>query len=278
MVTSTRERPGAPTPFGAVVLVVEGHWMWYRRNWRASVVNSVLQPVLALIAFGVFFGRLAERGDGLAAVTGGVDYLVYLTPALLCAAALQTAAAESSFPVFAGFQWQRTYLAVTATPVTPNQLATGQLCWVGLRVAVTSVIYLAVAAAFGGVRSLGIVGALGAAVLTAAAFSAPVAALAASQRRMNQSFNILFRFVVVPMTLFAGTYFPVDRLPEWAQVVAVVTPLWHGTELARAAVLGGTQLGGTGLLGVLGHLGYLLVWVVAGLALAQWRFRVRLRA
>ncbi len=265
------DRPSAPSPPRAVGLVVEGHWMWYRRNWRAGAVSSVLQPLLTLIAFGVFFGRLAAAGGGLEQVTGGAPYLEYLTPALLCAAALQTAATESTFPVFAGFKWSKSYEGITATPVTPTQLATGQLIWVGLRVLVTSVVYLAVAAAFGGVRSVGVVAALAVAALTAVAFAAPVAALSASLHRENQVFNMLFRFVVVPMTLFAGTYFPITRLPEWAQVVAVVTPLWHGTELARDAVLDRGTLGAD-----LGHLAYLIAWVVVGLALSRWRFRVRL--
>ena len=265
------EQARASSPARTVGLVVEGHWMWYRSNWRSSVVSSVLQPLLALVAFGVFLGRLARGGAGLASVTGGAPYLVYLTPALLCAAALQVAATESSFPVFAGFQWQKSYEGITATPVGPAQLATGQLSWVGLRVLFSGAVYLAVAAAFGGVRSVGIVVALGVAVLTGLAFAAPVTAMSASLLRDGQAFNILFRFVVVPMTLFAGTYFPIDRLPGWAQVVAVATPLWHGTQLARGAALGTWELGPS-----LGHLAYLLLWAVVGLALARWRFTVRL--
>ena len=97
------QRPSAVRPPRAVGLVVEGHFTWYLKNWHVSVVSSVLQPLLALVAFGVFFGRLAAGGSGLAQVTGGVDYLVYLTPGLLCAAALMSATTESSFPVFAGF-------------------------------------------------------------------------------------------------------------------------------------------------------------------------------
>ena len=267
----TQETARASASARTVWLVVEGHWLWYRRHWRSSAVSSVLQPLLALVAFGVFFGRLAQGGAGLGAVTGGAPYLEYLTPALLCAAALQVAATESSFPVFAGFQWHKNYEGITATPVTPAQLATGQLSWVGLRVLFSGAVFLAVAAAFGGVRSWGVVVSLAVAVLTGVSFAAPVAAMAASLRRDGQAFNILFRFVVVPMTLFAGTYFPIERLPGWAQVVAVVTPLWHGTQLARGAALGTAQVGAS-----LGHLAYLLLWTAVGLALARWRFTVRL--
>jgi lipooligosaccharide transport system permease protein len=271
-VTTTRTtRLEPPSALRAVALVVEGHVTWYRRNWRASVVASVVQPLLALVAFGIFFGRLADRGSGLDQITGGAPYLVYLTPALLCAAALQTGATESSFPVYAGFEWQKTYEAITATPVSPAQLALGHLSWVTTRMLGGGVVYIAIAAAFGGVRSAGIVIALLVATLTGLSFAAPVAAIAASLRREGQTFNVMFRFVVVPMGLFAGTYFPIERLPEWAEVVARVTPLWHGTQLARGATLGTWQL-----LPSLGHLAYLLLWAAVGVALSCWRFDKRL--
>jgi lipooligosaccharide transport system permease protein len=251
-------------------LVVEGHIAWYLKNWQVSIVSSVLQPLLALVAFGVFFGKLAKGGAGLAAITGGVEYLVYLTPGLLCAAALMSATIESTFPVHAGFMWQKNYEAITATPVSPIQLALGQTSWVALRVLGGGAVYLAVAGAFGGVDSPRVLIGLLVSVLTGLAFSTPIAALAASIKRDN-AFNVIFRFVVVPMMLFAGTYFPIDRLPEWAQVVAVVTPLWHGTELARSATLGTWEL-----LPSLGHLAYLLAWLATGITLVCWRFRVRL--
>ena len=76
------------------------------------------------------------------------------------------------------------------------------------------------------------------------------------------AFTVLFRLVVIPMTLFSGTFFPVDRLPGWMRPLAWVSPLWHGTELARAAALDRWVP-----LAALGHLGYLLPcsrWALAG--------------
>ena len=82
---------------------------------------------------------------------------------------------------------------------------------------------------------------------------------------------MLFRFVLIPMTLFSGTFFPIDRLPAWVQPVAWVSPLWHGTELARAAALGRWAP-----LAALGHLGYLLVLLAVGIALAMRVYTRRL--
>jgi lipooligosaccharide transport system permease protein len=270
---STGRAPGAVR---GVLLVVEHSWVWYRRNWRATAVSSILQPLLFLLAFGVGFGALVEGGSGVgggvAAATGGVGYLVWLAPALLAVSAVQTAAFESSYPVLSGFKWQRHYHAMTAGPVSPAQVALGHIAWVAVKTAGAGVIYIGVIAVFGGVASPGIAVSLLAAVLTGAAVAALVSAFSATLESEGTAFSVLFRFVVLPMMLFSGTFFPIDRLPGWVQPVAWVSPLWHGTEVARAAALDRWQP-----LAALGHTAYLLALLVLGAALAARLYTRRLQ-
>jgi lipooligosaccharide transport system permease protein len=253
------------------LLVVEHHWTWYRRNWRATAVSSVLQPLLFLLAFGVGFGALIDGTGRAAEATGGLDYLVWLAPALLCVSAVQTAVFDSTYPVLSGFKWQRNYLAMTATPISPGQVVAGHLGWMTLKIAGSGAVYVAVIAVFGGVRSPGIVPALLAALLAGAAVAAPVTAFTAGVQDEGSAFSVLFRLVLIPMTLFSGTFFPVDRLPAWVQPIAWLSPLWHGTELARAAALGG----GAPLV-ALGHVAFLAALAAGGAAVAVGRFRRRL--
>jgi lipooligosaccharide transport system permease protein len=96
-------------------------------------------------------------------------------------------------------------------------------------------------------------------------------AFSATVEREGTAFNNVFRFVVMPMTLFAGTFFPVASLPVWVRPLAWITPLWHGTELSRAAAFGRMQFWP-----VLGHIGYLLLLIGIGAALAGRFFRRRL--
>jgi lipooligosaccharide transport system permease protein len=249
------------------LLVVEGFWTWYRRNWRATLISSVLQPLLVLLAFGVGLGTLVRSSEAI----GGVSYLVYLAPALLVMAAVQNAAVESTWPIMSAFKWQRTYEAIIATPVTISQLLAGQLLWIALRLLLSGAAYLAVIALFGGITGWGALGALLFAILCGMAFSAPVVALAAATKREGSVFSALFRFVVLPMTLFSGTFFPVSQLPIWGQVLAWVSPLWHGTELARGAALGTLRP-----LPAAGHVMYLGALLVVGVLLARWRYVKRL--
>ena len=276
--------PDAPAPpvagratgaVGGVLLVVEHHWTWYRRNWRATAVSSILQPLLFLLAFGVGFGALVDGTGRAAEATGGFDYLVWLAPALLCVSAVQTAMFDSTYPVLSGFKWQRVYLAMTATPIRPGQVVAGHLVWLVLKIGGSGAIFVAVIAVFGGVRSPGIVAALLVATLTGAAVAALITAFTAAVHDEGSAFSVLFRLVLVPMTLFSGTFFPVDRLPAWVQPITWASPLWHGTELARAAALGGGPAG-AGTLPALGHAAVLVVLAAAGSAVAAVRFRRRL--
>jgi lipooligosaccharide transport system permease protein len=251
----------------AVLAVMESFWIWYRRGWRATVVSSVLQPVLFLLAFGVGFGSLVRTG----AATGGVPYLVYLAPGLLAMTAVQTAAFESTYPVLSGFKWQQVYWGMSASPITPGQIAVGHLCWVAARMLSSGAVYLLAIVLVGGAAGIGIVVSLLAAVLCGSAFSAITMAFAATVVNEGTAFASYFRFVLIPMTLFAGTFFPVSQLPVWLRPVAWATPLWHGTELARGAALNTLRWWPA-----LGHLAYLLALLAIGVALIRWRFTVRL--
>ena len=120
-----------------------------------TAVSSILQPLLFLLAFGVGFGTLIDGTGRAAQATGGLDYLVWLAPALLCVSAVQTAVFDSTYPVLSGFKWQRHYLAMTATPIGPAQVVAGHLVWMTIKIGGCGAIYVAVIAAFGGVRSAG---------------------------------------------------------------------------------------------------------------------------
>jgi lipooligosaccharide transport system permease protein len=111
-------------------------------------------------------------------------------------------------------------------------------------------------------------------VFCGAAVAALVTAFTATVTDEGSAFTLVFRLVLIPMTLFSGTFFPVDRLPGWTLPVVWASPLWHGTELARAATLGGDAVGAA--LPVLGHVGYLLALLALGTAVAVRQFRKRL--
>ena len=263
----TRAPRRIPGTWRAVALRIEGQWATYRRYWFANLYSSGLQPLLFLAAMGLGFG--SQVADG--ALLPGVTYLQYIAPALLVTGTVATAVNEAGHPVLSGFKWKRDYVAVTATPITPQQLYCAQLLWIVLRLGIAAVLYGVVAALFGAWTGPGVLAALPLAVFTGAACAAPTMAFAAVTRGEGHAFVALNRFVVLPMTLFAGTFFPVDRLPEYCLPLVWLSPIWHGNELARAVTLGGV-----GPAAFLAHALFLLVTLVAGVVVGRQRFFRRL--
>lgn len=248
--------------------VFESHARNYRRNWRGSAVSTFLTPIAFLLAMGMGLGTLVD--DSNPGALDGLSYLEFLAPGLLAATVMQTTAAESSWPVMLGIKWEKTYEAALATPVAARDLLYALLGWVAVRATLTAVVFLAVMAAFGAVQLPQGLLAVGPAVLVGMAFAAPIAAFTA---RIENDYALagLFRFVIVPLFLFSGTFFPISQMPEWLQPVAYVTPLWHGVELCRALALGLTPPWPH-----VAHAGYLLAWILVGTAAAVWAFQRRL--
>jgi lipooligosaccharide transport system permease protein len=240
----------------------------YRRTWRGSITTTFLYPVLYLAAMGEGLGHLIDHGSTTA--VEGVPYLWFLAPGLLAATAMQIGANESTYPVMAGIKWLKTYLAMLATPLEVTDVLYGHTLWILTRIATAAGVFLGVMAAFGVVPSPWAAAAFPAAVLTGAAFATPVMAFSAT-RETDQSFVVLYRFGIVPLFLFSGTFFPITQLPGWLQGVARCTPLYQGVSLCRDLVLG--HPGGWA---DLSHVAYLLVMSVGGVLVARGTYRRRL--
>lgn len=240
---------------------LEGELRRYRQQWRGSVITTFVNPILFLAAMGLGLGVLVDEGAGRGALDG-FAYVTFLAPGLLAATTMQTAAFESMWPVMAGIKWVRGYEAAMATPVEPRSIVLGHLGYVTLRVAFAAVVFAAVMSVLASIAVSGAALAVLPGVLTGIAFAAPIMAFTTT-RKDAEGLASLYRFGIVPLFLFSGTFFPVEQLPDWMEPVAYATPLWHGVELARAASLDIT----TAIPWIL-SVAYLMAWAVAGTALA----------
>jgi lipooligosaccharide transport system permease protein len=253
--------------FALPLRVFEFWLLQYRRVWRGTVITSVVNPVFYLGALGVGLGTLVNRTGGQPL---GVPYLDFVAPGMLAATAMQIASGESTWPVMGSFKWTRQYFAMHATPLGVRDILYGHQLWMAARIASTSAVYLAVIAAFGAVNSYLAILTLPAVVLLGLAFTAPTAAYAATQEA-DGAFVPYNRFLIVPMFLFSGTFFPVSRLPLPLEWVAYATPLWHGVDLCRELTLGNVHV-----LRAFGHVGYLLLFVIIGLVWGERTYARRL--
>ena len=255
------------TTLALAVRPLEFFFAQYRRVWRGTAISSVVTPVLYLLAFGFGLGRLVDRTTDL---PDGITYLEFVAPGLLAATAMQLASFEASWPVLSAIKWSRQYHAMLATPLRIGDVLAGHQAFIAFRMLTTASVYLLAIAAFGAVNSpLGLL-AIPVTVLVGIAFAAPIAAWGA-YTETDQSFVAIFRFMILPMFLFSGTFFPIERLPGILELVAYATPLWHGVDLCRQLTLGDVDPASAAL-----HLGYLLAFASLGLVAAYFSYRRRL--
>jgi lipooligosaccharide transport system permease protein len=232
----------------------------YSSYWRSSMFSSTVEPTIYLLAFGFGFGSLVSE-------IGGYPYVEFVGTGTVATAVLFSAAFPAMFGTFVKYKFQRTYDAILAAPVDTEELVTAEAIWMSTRAAVYGCVPLLVALVFGldpawGMLTVPLIG-----FVTGfgwANFGISVAGFAKS----IENFNYIVSAVLTPLFLVAGTFFPLDELPRWVQILGNLNPLHHCVELVRGAAFGfdgWTDLARVGALVVFG----LAMWRVAIFAMAR---------
>jgi lipooligosaccharide transport system permease protein len=224
--------------------------------WRSSTFSSTVDPTIYLLAFGFGFGSLVSE-------VAGYEYIEFVGTGIVATTVLFSGAFPAMYSTYVKYAFQRTYDAILAAPVDTEELVTAEAMWIAARTGVYGCVPMLVAMVFGLTPAWGML------------FVPFIAALAgfgwavfgifiAAKAKAIESFSYWQSGLLTPMFLVAGTFFPLDELPTWAQVLGHVNPLFHCVELVRHAVFGleGWE--------DLGHLAFLV-----GFALVSWRLAIR---
>jgi len=198
---------------------------------------AIANPILYLISVGIGLGGLIDKSVGPAGVDG-VKYLTFLAPALLAQAAIQGAMDETVYPTIEGFKWHKTFYSMNSTPLSGAQISIGVFLAAFLRTIYTVLLYFGVMWAFGALDSPKAWLAIPTAIFAGISFGALMQAVAAKLENENIFFVILGRFIMMPLFLFSGTFFPLSSMPFFLQWIGWVSPLWHATELGRSLTYG----------------------------------------
>jgi lipooligosaccharide transport system permease protein len=223
--------------------------------WRSATFSATVEPTIYLLAFGFGFGSLVST-------VGGYDYVDFVGTGTVATAVLFSSAFPGMFGTFVKYKFQRTYDAILAAPVDTEELVTAEALWIAARAGTYGCAPMLVAMIFGLPPSPGMVLVPLFGFVAGFGWAAFGVAVAARMKSID-NFSYVISAVLTPLFLVAGTFFPIDGLPEWAQVLAAINPLHHLVELVRDAVFG------LAVWDDLVHLGVLVLF-----ALATWRLAV----
>ncbi len=203
----------------------------FRTFWKTTTFSSVLEPTIYLLAFGLGLGSTIVAG------VDGLDYVEFVGTGMVATAVIFSSALPAMFGTFVKHRFQRTYDAILAAPVDVEELVTAEMLWIGIRSGFYGCFPLLVSFAFGLDPTWGMLLVPIFCFVTALGFAAFGIAVAGTVAKIDQ-FNYVTTLVITPLFLVAGTFFPINQLPEGFQVLANFNPLYQLVELVRGAAFG----------------------------------------
>jgi lipooligosaccharide transport system permease protein len=203
----------------------------FRTYWKGTTFSSVMEPLVYLLAFGL--GLSATLVDEV----NGVPYIEFVGTGMVATAVIFSSALPAMFGTFVKHRFQNTYDAILAAPVDVEELVTAEMLWIGIRSGTYGCVPLLVTIAFGLDPAWGMLLTPLFCFVTALAFAGFGVAMAATVAKIDQ-FNYVTALFITPLFLVAGTFFPIDGLPQGVQVVAQFNPLHQLVELVRGGAFG----------------------------------------
>ncbi len=240
--------------------MVERNLLVYKHGWLI-LLSGFFEPLFYLLGIGFGLGQMV--GDVPGPDGNPIPYALFIAPALLAASSMNGAITESTFNFFFKLNYDKTFASILTTPMSPADISIGELVWALIRGLLYVIGFLAVIVLLGLVRSPLVILTVPGALLIGFAF-ASVGMAATSFMRTWQDFDLI-QLVILPMFLFSGTFFPLDRYPDAVRLIVQLTPLYHGVDLLR-----GLSLGIVGP-ATLVHVVYLTVMGLLGLAVVSRR-------
>ncbi|MGO4691504.1 ABC transporter permease [Glaciibacter sp. 2TAF33] len=220
--------------------VAEHRFRVMRSYGQTVVMTAIGNPIIYLYAMGVGLATLVDGNLGAGAVNG-VSYLAFVAPALLCSAAITVASEEFTYPILLGFKWNPIFYGMNAAPIQPGQIMNGIVISVAVRMFVTCGIFYVFMLLFGAIPSpVGFL-VVFSSLLTGLGFGAVLMGYTSTLTEDTGQIAMVVRFVILPMTLFSGTFFPLAVLPVYLQWIGWISPLWHGTQLSRVFAYGAVE-------------------------------------
>jgi lipooligosaccharide transport system permease protein len=244
----------------------ERNYLVYRRLWKI-IFTGFFEPVFYLLSIGIGFGALVPEVTG----PGGtpIPYTAFVAPALMATSAMNGAVMETTFNIFFKLKFGNVYEGILTTPMSPRDIAIGEIGWALFRGALYSIVFLVVMAVMGLTDSWWAIMTIPGAVLIGFAFGS-VGLAACTYMRSWQDFDLV-SLVTMPLFLFSATFYPIDVYPPVIQQIIKISPLYHGTELLRALSLGIFDWS------LAGHVAFLAVMGLVGARIASRRLDGLLR-
>ena len=207
----------------------------FMKTYKTNFLPSLLEPVLYLLALGFGLGGFVQPIDGQ-------PYIQFIAPALVAVSMMFSSFYECTFASFVRMYFQKTFDAIIATPVSIEEVITGEILWGATKSLINSTLVLGVIIVFGVPPTPLFLLIPPLSFLVGLLFSSIAMCFTAIVPNID-SFNYPNFLFITPMFLLSGTFFPLTSMPELVQIAAqIFLPLTNAVTVTRAFAIGNIQL------------------------------------
>lgn len=210
--------------FNLAWLITVRHWKVYRKYFWSNILPTFVEPCFFIFSLGVGLGAYVNQIEGL-------SYAAYMGPGLAVSASMFTAFFESSYGFYVRLTMDGIYKAILTTPIGPKEIIYGELIWVSLKGAVMGLAVSSVVIVFGFLPlSVNVLGVLWVGFLVGMGCGSLGLISSALIKNISQ-FQTVYTVIISPLFFFSGIFFPISNFPKPLQLVAHLSPLYHGVVL-----------------------------------------------
>ncbi|MBM9616139.1 ABC transporter permease [Desulfobulbus rhabdoformis] len=196
-------------------------------RFKRQLAGMAVSPLLYLITFGYAMGDLIQFGDQ--------SYLHFLIPGLVAMASMTQSFGIATDINVARFYWN-IFEEFQAAPISNLSYVAGEVLAGMTRALIGVVVILLLSLPFGVVLHYGPLFWL--AIVGNSFVFASLAVGMAMLVKSHADQSLLTSFIITPMAFLGGTFFPVEKLPIWAQGLLSCLPLTHASHAIRATASG----------------------------------------
>ena len=206
----------------------------FMKTYKTNFLPSLLEPILYLLALGLGLGGFVQS-------INGESYIQFIAPALVAVSMMYSSFYECTYASYVRMYFQKTFDAIIATPITIEEVITGEIMWGATKSLINSSIVLMVILVFGLIPSPLFLLIPPVSFLVGLLFSSIAMCFTAITPNID-AFNYPSFLFITPMFLLSGTFFPLTTLPEILQIIAqIFLPLTNAVNITRSLALGNIQ-------------------------------------
>jgi lipooligosaccharide transport system permease protein len=204
----------------------------YLKTYNTNLLPPLLEPILYLLAFGFGLGAIVSTN------VDGVRYIQFIAPAMVALSVMNAGSFECTYGSYVRMYYQKTFDAITATPVSVEDVIAGEMLWGATKSVINAGIMVGVMLVLGPILQIQLLSAYLAVLILVVAFiggllfSAIAMCFTAVVPTMDH-FNYYMFLIITPMMLLCGTFFPTGMLPQTLQTIIYLLPLTHVVIVSR---------------------------------------------